>query len=202
MHSDTELNAWRRAWQAPPAAAPIDLAARVARETRMMRRFLVGEVLITITIGGGSAAWALVSGRADVLVLAIGVWLFTAIAWTTSWLLRRGAWAPVDSTTTAFLELSILRCQRRRESVIAQCVLYVMILTFDLIWIYFEFADHQPVTPLAFLTSPSLYWVWAITIALACAAVWQRQRLGRELVNLTALRRKLADEGRRAPSVD
>ncbi|HEU5256092.1 MAG TPA: sigma-70 family RNA polymerase sigma factor, partial [Vicinamibacterales bacterium] len=40
-----------------------------------------------------------------------------------SFLLRRDAWAPASMTTTAFLDLSILRSRRRREGVVAQAVL-------------------------------------------------------------------------------
>ena len=99
-----------------------------------MRRFVVGEVAVTMVFGGGSLAWRS-SPRTDALVLALGVWAFIAMAWTISFLLRRGAWAPVTATTTAFLELSILRCRRRRESIVAQCVLYALIVGFDLTWI-------------------------------------------------------------------
>ena len=191
MHPDLELETWRQHWQAPAATVPVDLAARVERETRRMRWFYTGEIALVVGYCGGSAAWALLSGRTDILVLAIGIWTFTAIACTMSWVLRRGAWAPVASTTTAFLELSILRCRRRRESVAAQAVLYLLILAFDLIWIYFQHARSEPITPVEFLTSPSLYWVWAISIALGALAVWYRQRLAGELANLIALRRRV-----------
>ena len=135
MEADVELDAWRRHWQSDSRVAPT-LKQRVERETRAMRRFVVGEIVVTIVFGGGSLAWAALSLRTDVFVLALGVWAFIAIAWTISFLLRRGAWAPLTSTTMAFVELSILRCRRRRESIIAQAALYVMILGFDLAWIY------------------------------------------------------------------
>ena len=93
MEADRELDAWRRAWQAESPALP-DLKARVERETRMMRRFVVAEVLVTAIIGGGSLVLALLSPAMDMFVLAIGVWVFIVIAWTISFLLRRGAWAP------------------------------------------------------------------------------------------------------------
>ena len=193
MRPDIELDTWRRQWHTPATRLPVDLAARVERDTRWMRRFLIGEIAVTIAFCGGSATWTALSGRTDVLVLAIGIWTFTAIAWTMSWLLRRGAWAPVASTTTAFLELSILRCRRRREAVLAQAVLYVMILSFDLVWIYFERAGRSPVTPMAFVTSPSLFWVWGMTAVLGAIALWHRRRLGHELTNLISLRRLVDD---------
>lgn len=190
MELDIELDAWRREWQTA-SVWPADLQRRVERETRRMRRAVAAEILITGVFGGASLAWAALSGRVAVLVLAIGIWSFIGIAWTIALLLRRGAWCPAAPTTAAFLELSILRCRRRHEAVIAQAVLYVMILVFDLAWIYVATAERTADDPVAFLTSGGVAWVWAITALLAAAAVWQRRRLGRELENLLALRRQL-----------
>lgn len=188
--NDVELESWRAQWETavPP---PADLKDRVDRETRMMRRFVVGEVLVTLVFGGGSVAWAALSRRTDALVLAFGVWVFIAVAWTISILLRRDAWSPATLSTAAFLDLSILRCRRRREAIAAQGVLYVLILAFDLAWIYYfgrEPASHDAAS---FLTSGSVLWVWLITAVLAIAAARWRQKLGRELETLTRLRASL-----------
>jgi hypothetical protein len=190
MEADVELDAWRVLWQARAPAVP-DVKALVERETRRMRLFVAGEIAITIVFGGGSLAWAALSRRTDVLVLAIGVWLFIAIAWTLALLLRRGAWTPATATTTAYLDLAILRCRRRHEAVMAQAVLYAMILGFDLTWIYFSTPARGTLGPLAFLTSGGIAWVWAVTAALAVAAVRYRQKLARELEGLTGLRREI-----------
>ena len=194
MEADRELDAWRREWQAEPPALP-DLKARVERETRTMHRFVVAEVLVTVVIGGGSLVLALLSPGIDMVVLTIGVWVFIAIAWTISFLLRRGAWAPVTATTMAFLDLSILRCRRRREALFAQAVLYALILGFDLAWIYFasEPGTRHGVVP--FLTSPRIAWIWPVTAVLGVAAVRYRRKLTRELAALTSLRQQI-DGGR------
>ncbi len=190
MEPDVELDTWRRQWQTE-SVVPADLKQRVERETRLMRRFVAAEILVTVVIGGGSFAWAALSRRTDTAVLAAGVWVFIAMAWTMSWMLRRGAWTPVSSTTAAFLDLSILRCRRKRDAVAVQSVLYVMILAFDLVWIYFERAQRMPVDPRAFLTTGLVLWGWAITAALGVVAVWQRRKLSRELRNLTSLRQQV-----------
>jgi hypothetical protein len=192
MEADLELDAWRRLWQADSSVLP-SLKERVERETRWMRRFVIGEIIITIVFGGGSLAWAALSLRTDILVLALGIWAFLAIAWTMSFLLRRGAWAPMTATTTAFVELSILRCRRRRESIVAQAVLYVMILAFDLTWIYFARGSPTERSVIAFLTNPDIAWVWLLTAALGVVAIRQRRRLARELKNLIELRRQIED---------
>src|SRR5215213_2600791 len=150
MEPDTELDAWRRDWQAGPGV-PADLTERVERETRVMRRFVIVKIAITVIFGAGSLAWATVSPGTETLGLVIAIWAFIAIAWTISWLLRRGAWGPVTGTTTAFLELAILRCRRKREAIVAQCVLYVTILWFDLAWIYVDKANRGPLKVATFL---------------------------------------------------
>jgi hypothetical protein len=192
MAADVELESWRRHWQTA-SPVPADLKGRVERETRWMRRFIVIRVIVTLAFGGGSVAWVVLSHRTDALVLAIGIWAFLAVAWAISFLLRRDAWAPAALSTAAFLDLSILRCRRRREAVIAQSVLYTMILAFDLAWIYSGSPEHVSEGVVSFLTSSGVAWVWLVTAALAVAAVRQRQRLARELETLTNLRQTTED---------
>ena len=157
-----------------------------------MRRFVVGEIIVTIIFGGGSLAGC-ASLRTDVFVLALGVWAFIAIAWTISFLLRRGAWTPLTATTMAFVELSILRCRRRRESIVAQALLYFMILGFNLTWIHFARGPAAGRPVIAFLTGSEFAWVWAITLALGVVAIKQRQRLAREFGTLMDLRLQIED---------
>lgn len=192
MEADLELDAWRGDWQAASPVVP-DLTERVARQTRLIRLGVVAEVMVTIFIGGGALAWALLAPGADTLVLTLGVWVFLAIAWTMSFLLRRGAWAPVTATTTAFCDLCILRCRRQREALIAQALLYVLILAFDLVWIYFASARHARGGAMAFLTSPGIAWVWVVTAALAVLALRQRRKLARELDTFISLRQQIGE---------
>lgn len=196
--NDVELDSWRAQWQtvAPP---PADLKDRVERETRRMRRVVVGELVVTLVFGGGSVTWAVLSGRTDAIVLAAGVWAFIAVAWTMSILLRRDAWSPATVSTAAFLDLSILRSRRRREAIAAQAVLYVLILAFDLAWIYFFGLEPGSRDAGSFLTSGNVVYVWLVTTVLGIAAVRRRQRLGRELETLTRLRADVkGDPGHRA----
>jgi RNA polymerase sigma factor (sigma-70 family) len=86
---------------------------------------------------------------------------------------------------------------RRRTStvddVIAQSVLYVLILIFDLAWIYSGSPERARDGLLSFLTGRGVVWVWLVTAALGAAAVTHRRRLADELEILTALRRQLED---------
>lgn len=183
---DLELEGWQRQWRAQEAV-PTDLAKAVEAGTRNIRRGLIAEIVVTMVMGGGSLGWAIVSRRPDVMVLAIGIWIFIGIAWIISTLLRRGTWQPVTATTTAFVEVSILRCQRSLQAVWIQAVLYVVILVFDLVWLY-NYRAESSVREL--LLRPVVVIVLTIvTPALAAAAAWYRRRLQRELKNLVALRR-------------
>lgn len=192
MDIDLELDGWRHEWQAD-VATPTDLADRVARETRRMHQFVLTGIAITIVFGGGSIAWAAISGRSELLVLVVGTWAFLAIAWAMSWLLRRGASTPLTTTTSAFLDLSILRCRRRREATFAQAVLYVAVLSFNLWWIHANSLPHAGMDTWTFLTSRGVLWVWPVTALLAVMAARQHRRLRRELQALTALQQAFQD---------
>jgi hypothetical protein len=180
---DLELEGWQRQWRSQPAS--IDLRQKVEAGNRAMRHGLMWEIAVTILMGGGSLLWAIASELAEVLVLAIAVWGFIAIAWTASILLRRGVWQPAASTTAAFLSVSILRCERSLEAIVVQAVLYVVILAFDLVWLYWYLQETDVWT---FLTRPWVLIVAGIvTPILAAAALWYRGRLRRELENLRRL---------------
>lgn len=195
MESDTELDTWRRQWQTDDVIPP-DLRQRVERETRNLRRAVYAEIAVTAVMGGGVVAWALVSQRPIVLALAIGVWFFIAVAWVISIGLSRDVLKPSATTTTAFLDISIRRCRHRLRALMAQALLYVLILAFDLVWIYHYEAETRPRDPWAFLTSGGVLVVWPVTAMLVAAAVWYRRRLHRELQNLLNLRRQLGDSER------
>jgi hypothetical protein len=187
MHEmDVELERWQRQWRAQEAVAP-DLVTSVEAGTRNMRRGVIAEILVTVVMGGGSSAWAFAAGRTDVTALAIAVWIFIAVAWTASLLLRRGAWQPVTATTSAFVDVSILRCERSLRAIWIQAVLYVAILVFDLVWLYYYRGESSVAE---FLTRPPvLVFLLIVTPLVAAVARWYRRRLLRELKNLTALKR-------------
>ena len=195
MERDPELATWQRQWQTHDLVPP-DLRHRVQRETRRLRRERYAEIVVTAIIGGGAAGWALVSQRPMTLALAIGVWFFIAIAWVTSIGLRRDILAPSADTATAFLDLSIRRCRRRLQGLVAQGLLFVMILAFDLVWIYHYQAEIRPMGPWVFLTSGTMLVIWAVLAVPVAVGVWYRRRLRNELQNLLSLQRQL-DESER-----
>jgi len=182
---DLELEAWQRQWRSQDAVPP-DLVKAVARGTRGMRQGIVWEIIVTVVMGGGALAWAMLSTRSDVFVLSIAVWLFIGIAWVASTLLRRGAWHPLSATTAAFVDISILRCERNLQALWIQAGLYLAISTFNLTWIY----NYQGRISLReYLLEPIvMIFLAALTPVLAGIWWWYRRRVVRELANLVRLR--------------
>jgi len=195
MESDPELNTWRRQWQTTEVIPP-DLRHRVERETRSLRRQRYASIAVTAIMGGGAGGWALVSQRPIAVALAIGVWFFIAIAWAVSHSLTRDILTPSADTTTAFLDLSIRRCRRQLQGLVAQGLLYVCIAAFDLVWGYHYQNEAQPIDPRAFLTSGRMLVIWAALAVPIAIGVWYRSRRRNELKNLLSLRRQL-DESER-----
>jgi hypothetical protein len=195
MELDPELKTWRRQWKTDEAI-PLDLRQRVERETRSLRRQRYGSIVVTVVMGGGAAGWALVSQRPISVALAIGVWFFIAVAWVIATGLTRDILTPSADTTAAFLDLSIRRCRRQLQGLVAQAALYVTIVAFDLVWIYHYQAETRPVDPQAFLTSGVMLVMWAALAVPVAIGVWYRGRLRNELKNLLSLRKEL-DESER-----
>lgn len=188
LEPDRELDRWQHQWRAQDDV-PGDLVKKVESGTRSMRRGVIAEIIVTIVFGGSSLIAALVLQQAEIAVLAIAIWMFIAIAWTASLLLRRGSWEPATFTTAAFLDLSILRCERALHAVTIQAILYVVILTFDLVWLF----DYRSETSVReFLLRPMvLLFLLGVTPVAAGAALWYRRRLRGERHHLLQLRRQL-----------
>lgn len=191
MQPDIELETWRGQWQSQETVPP-DLQRRVEREIRLARVSVLVAVIVTFAFGIGVPAWAVTSRRTDVMVLAIGVWVFIVVSWIVSLRLGGAAGArPVAATTAAFLQFSIVGCERRRQAIAAAAALYVTMLAFVLAWKYHESIQHAPIDLWTFLTSPPILNVWGITLALALSAAWWRHRLGGNLRTLRELRHQL-----------
>jgi hypothetical protein len=186
---DPELELLRGEWQTSESIPP-DLMRRVQREVRSRRIGFAAALLVTLSFGLGVPAWAVISGRTDVAVLAAAVWVFIAMNWTVSLRLERGLEKPVAATTAAFLDYSILLCERRRLGIAAACVLYAAMLTFNLAWRY----QAAPVPPglWTYLLSTRVVLVGVLTVLLAIAATWKRRALAREIRHLSALRQQLS----------
>lgn len=187
MNIDLELSTWREEWQCESPVPP-DLRRRVERESRVMRFMRLCEVLITIVFGGGTAAWAIMSSRRDVCVLAALTWLSIALAWRLSLMKSRGLWSAAAETHADFLNLSIRRCLAQIRATSLSSVLYCFNLIFTMSWVYRE----QPIRPLgAFLISWPACVVWAVTLVFFGWLVWHRRRKRAELGRLLELQKEM-----------
>ena len=181
MKPDLELEAWRAEWQAD-ATVPVDLRRKVARGTRNMRLMLGSEILVTVTMGGGSILWAALEPRTEMLVLAAAIWIFLAAAWAAAFLNRRGTWSPKSLTTADFVDLSIRRCRGKLASMRFGIGLYFTEVAFGLIWLYRDPARRTPM--------PAIVYAAVTPIVLAAIAHFRRKTQA-ELESLLEFSRQL-----------
>ena len=186
MQPDTELETWRRQWQAHHHV-PADLQRRVEREIRHAKRGLRAAIAVTVFFGVGVPLRAFLTRQPDDIVFAIGVWVFIALTWVVSLRITRGASQPAAATTAAFLEFSILSCRRHLAGISAGAVLYVIFLAFIVGLNYLEASRETPIGVWAYLARPSNLVVWGVTAAIGAVAAWKWALLRRELQNLESI---------------
>lgn len=188
MNPDTELEAWRGEWQSE-AAVPANLRQRVERQSRRMRLMIAGDVLVTVTIGGGTIALAWRTPQPDMMLLAAATWMFIAAAWVFRMVTNRGLWSPRAVDTAAYVELLIRRCRAKLAGTVFGGVLYVCEIVFCLGWIY----AHSAGTPLLswiFFSSVFIDLVWLFSGVFFGFLVWYGRKNRGELAWLM----KLSDE--------
>jgi hypothetical protein len=165
MNANVDIDGWRQLWQASadgPGAA--DLRDRVARETRRQKIAMIGPVLVTIVIGGWTLLRAIASPGFDNVLLAVETWLFIAVAWLGGLWIDRGTWRPLSDSTSAFIDISIRRCEAALRGLKFLTVMYVVQLAFVLFWkLQFssielaELMTSWPVIVLGWIAGPALF---------------------------------------------
>jgi hypothetical protein len=187
MKLDAELEEWRDQWQsASEAPALDDLSKRVARESRFLRLMLLGDILVTVVIGGAVIVYAMLDPRPATAILGAATWLFIVVAWVFGLSNRRATWSPSASSTSAFLDLSIRRCRGNLRSVTFGAILYSVEIAFCLSWLY-----HS----LGFLSSTLVVSIALITLVFAALLILYRKRKLRDLSYLLSLQDELKTEG-------
>ena len=167
---------------------PADVRRRVERDILWRRLGFLWAVAVTVIFGGGTTAWALVSGDASIAVLAVATWMFIAATWAVSFTIEGGLgqWRPASTTTAAFLDFSIARRIATRRAIVAAAVLYAAFAAFMLAWRFQHPAGEAPPDAWSYLAARWMF--WTITALLAVVAVWRWKALGRELEVLRDLR--------------
>jgi hypothetical protein len=176
MSLDPELDTWRHQWQAR-TAMPTDVRRRVERDIRWMRLSFLSAVAVTVIFGGGTTAWAIVSGEADIVVLAVATWVFIAATCAVSWAIEGGLgqWKPTSATTAASVDFSIGRRVATRRAIVAAAVLYAAFAAFVLAWRFQNPAGEAPTDVWSYLAARWIF--WTITALLAALAVWRWRAL-------------------------
>lgn len=183
MSTDLELEAWREQWQTE-AFIPASLRRNVERQSRRMKIGLLGDVLVTLIIGGGSTIWAFISKDHGITVVAQAAWLFIAAAWMFVLTANRGLWVPAALDAAAFLDLSIRRCRSALRMVWFAGVLFVAEVIFGLSWAYLHSSARQPVLQWLAFGSIRIDIVWICTVIFFVMLIWYRSKKRRELEQL------------------
>jgi hypothetical protein len=192
MNQHVDIDRWQRLWQARadgPNAS--DLRDQVARESRRRKASFIAPVLVTVVIGAGVIARAMTSGSALEIAVAIEAWLFIAIVWTVTIRIDRHNWRPLGNTTTAFVDLSIRRCESDLQGLRAAVVLFIA----QFIAIVALKQSLAPVGLLDLLTAwPVVVIGWLGFPALLVGVRWHGRRKRGELRRLLELRRQLVED--------
>ena len=187
MNVDTELEVWRQQWQSG-TAVPLDLRRKVERQSRFMMLGLIADIVVTITIGGTTIAWAVRSPQPNIVLLAVATWIFIFTAWCFSLTINRGKWSPSAEDTAAFVDLSVRRCRGRLAAVWFAATLFLVQIVFVLGWVYRNSPEQrQPLSTWLFFGSTPIDMVWLCTIAFFVFLVWYRRRKREELAYLLGL---------------
>jgi hypothetical protein len=189
MSVDPELDTWRHQWQAQDAV-PAGVRRRVERDVLAMRLGFLSAVAVTVIFGGGTAAWAILSGEAEIVILAVATWVFIVVTWVVALTIEGGLGQrkPASATTAAFVDFSITRRVATRRAIVAAAVLYAAFAAFMLSWRFRYPAGEAPTDVWSYLAAVWIF--WTITALLAVLAVWRWRALGRELEVLHDLRHK------------
>jgi hypothetical protein len=188
MSTDLDLEALRRDWQADDSVPPT-LRREVERQSRLMKIGIAGDISVTVVIGGGTIAWALLSAEKSVWWVALAAWVFLAIAWSFVLIVNRGLWAPSAMDAAAFMDLSIRRCEASLAATWFAAVLFVAEIIFGLTWAY-TYADlHESIGKWLWFSSVRIDIVWLATLAFVVGLFWFRNKKKGQLARLLSLRR-------------
>ncbi len=194
MTADTDLERWRRQWQAdPPASASRAdgaerLRQRVLRETRRAKLGLIAPIWVTVGVGGGMTLMAVRGEHPLHLVLAIETWIFIAVIWAGCLWIARGTWRPLADTTAAFVDISI----RRRIANMRGAIFGVCLYVFQLLIMKLIVGRMTSESLASSLTSPHMIMFGWIGLPIVCILLYRfRRRQRAELERLRELEREL-----------
>jgi hypothetical protein len=153
-----------------------------------MKIGLIAPILVTIGIGGGFTALALMPATAIDVVLVAEVWFFILVTWAGSLWIARGTWSPLAETTAAFVDVSIRRCRSNVRAASFGAWLYIGQLLFILLWKFYT----TSIEPVALLTAwPVVLIGWVGLPAFFAWKSWFARRQRVKLEHFLELERQL-----------
>jgi hypothetical protein len=190
MKSENELEIWRREWQSQPRT-PIDLIRKVEQQTVHMKYYRLMEYLVTIVMGGGTVAAAIITRDPNVALLAVGTVVAIALAWRFVLKHTRGLWTPGAPTTEAYIDLSIRRCRWMIADARYDSIQGVLLTAFVF------YVDYRILVGLGKWTPPGPFGFWILGAVICLVLVSAFSKRGKkakaELEYLTDLQSQVTD---------
>lgn len=191
---DDELREWMSDWQVGPEPEPEvrdAIRRRVRRQSRKLVLYTAGE----LTLGLLMLAFVIRTAVARPVFFNVAAMagLALAILWAVTYSLwsSRGTWRPAAETTTAFLDLSILRCRRRLNALRAGWWLLAVELAIMIPWLHLLLRSggaNAPLTPGYAAAFGFLILVASLAVAFLIVA---KRKARRELREIEELQRDL-----------
>jgi hypothetical protein len=188
--TDNELSAWRREWHSQPSV-PLDLVRKVERQTVYMKLQLFA-LIAPILVGAGTIVLALIMRTVPSTILAVGTWAFILFGLRFELKNRKGVWTAASQTTAAYVELSIVRCQRDLNAIRYSFVFTPLLTTFVLITV-FAILVHRNALNIArdyWNIAGAFAYSFVIVAIVALAMLAKRKKVRRELNYLLNLQRQ------------
>ena len=192
---DDEMEMWRQQWQGQPSVV-VDLIRRVERETVEMRMAWFA-FFAPAAVGFVATVFVAMSPSLGGILFVAGLWLFGIftllfIKWN-----FKGAWTPHAETTTAYLELSIVRCRRKLRDFRVGRVMAVLVTAWVLFGVYgFLKSAGALKTALGFwITAATFVWtIGVVAFAMYLGPHRMKVKTRAELEYLLTLQRQLLQQ--------
>lgn len=189
---DDELRQWMADWQGDPEPAPEvrdAIQRRVRRQSVKMALYTAGEltlslVMLAFVIRTAVARPVFFNVAAMAGLALVILWAVTYSLWSS-----RGTWRPGAETTTAFLDLSVLRCRRRLNALRAGWWLLAMELAILIPWLHLLLSSRPAHPPAAWSYAAGFGFLLLVASLAVVFLIVARRKARRELRELEELAR-------------
>jgi hypothetical protein len=192
MNNDPEMERWQSLWQAEAPISP-DLRERAIRQVRRARVMLLGDIAVTVIIGGGVILWALSSHLTAVRLLTAWVWFTIFAAWIFRYFNHRGNWTGLAPSTDAFFEAWVKRCRNTRRNLIFGIALGCVQFSVCSVWVNAQLHRMHGMKTPQFVTMTPMVIAYLCAAGLLIWALWLFRKVNAELRYIERLSDEWAD---------